>query len=174
MGTSFQILGIDPGSRCTGYAFARFEGAELAELDAGTWRVTASEDRSESLAALVAQFGEWIEGNSPEIAVVESLFMHKNARSMLVLAEARGALLASLGLKGIPVREYPPATIKKTICGFGAADKEQVRRALLRTVPGVRKFRVESLPTDATDALAMAVCHRIHAQHEKMLRRVIR
>ncbi len=174
MAASVQILGIDPGSRCTGYALTSFEGREVVDLVVGTWRVAASKDRAVSLGALAEEFDRWIAQHTPAVAVVEALFHHKNARSLIVLSEARGALLSVLGRRGVPVREYPPATIKKTICGFGAADKEQVRRALIRTVPGLRRFHLEEISTDASDALAMAVCHRIQARHEQLADRSLR
>ncbi len=165
MAETARILGIDPGSRVTGFALASFEGQKVTELEWGVWRPGSGGGRAESLAELSLQVETWLEVRECDAAAVESLFHHKNARSLLVLSEARGVLLASLGRRGIPVREYPPATIKKTICGSGAASKEQVQRALFRTVPGLARYAGERVPADASDALAMAVCHHVHARH---------
>jgi len=170
--SSEWILGIDPGSARTGYALARFSGQRLVEAEMGTWSVRRSSDRSVSLAHLAEQARSWLVGRSPAVAVVESLFHHKNARSALVLSEARGVLLAVLGEAGITVVEYSPAAVKKTICGFGGADKQQLRRALVKTVPGVAPEQIENLPEDASDALALVICHRVHAAHRALLGRV--
>ena len=166
------ILGIDPGSARTGYALARFSGQRLIEAEMGTWRVRRSSDRSVSLAELARQARNWLAEHRPAVAVVESLFHHKNARSALVLSEARGVLLALLGEAGIAVVEYSPAAVKKTICGFGGADKQQLRRALVKTVPGVGPEQIEALSEDASDALALVICHRVHAAHRALLGRV--
>lgn len=155
-----RILGLDPGSQKTGYALAEFAGGEVLHLELGIFKMDrTSAGRAQSLGRLATEVELWLKEKSPEVAAVESLFQHRNVRSALVLAEARGVLLAALGRGGIPVFEYSPATVKKTVCGFGGAEKEQVRRALLQTVPGLRDAGLEMFPLDATDALALAVCH---------------
>jgi crossover junction endodeoxyribonuclease RuvC len=159
-----QVLGIDPGSRRTGYAFASFRGDEVVALECGTWIVRDGLSRAAGLACLAHAAEAWLASRRPAAAAVESLFQHRNVRSALVLAEARGVLLAVLGGLEIPVFEYPPATVKRTICGSGAADKEQVRRALLMTVRGLRQFPIEANGLDASDAVALAVTHRAVAR----------
>ncbi len=163
------ILGIDPGSRFCGYAFVRFRGDEVVTLDFGRWSVPQTLERADGLSWLFERCSEWLATTAPEAAAVETPFHHRNARSALVLAEARGVLLAALGRGRVPVFEYPPATVKKTICGAGGADKEQVRRALAMTVRGLGRFAVGSAPLDATDALALAVTH--HALARVVVRR---
>lgn len=165
---ALRILGVDPGSQRTGFALAVFRGEDVVELDIGTWQVGGKLSREASLARLGDLAAERIATQKPDVAVVESLFHHKNARSLLVLAEARGVLLSVLGRLGVPVIEYPPATVKKTICGIGNADKDQVRRALLMTVPGVRRFNVEAEGLDATDALALAVTHHVRERFSSL------
>jgi len=162
------ILGIDPGSRQTGYALATFHGRRVLRVELGVWSMVKSGDRSVSLADLARQAESFLACHSPGVAVVESLFHHKNVRSALVLSEARGVLLAVFGKLGIPVAEYSPAVVKKTVSGNGRADKTEVRRALTRTVPGIPAKSLEGLPEDATDALAMAVCHRVHETFEAL------
>lgn len=164
MKASTAIAGIDPGSRRTGFALVRFEGRTIVHAEAGVWSVGASQDKAASLAGLARQAEEWLRTNAPEVAAVETPFHHRNARSALVLAEARGALLSVLGRLEIDVAAYAPATVKKTICGSGGADKQQVRRALNRTVSGLRMLDLESLHDDATDALAIALCHHVQGK----------
>ena len=113
-------------------------------------------------------------GPSRDEAAVESPFLQRNVRSALALAEARGALLALLGRNSIDVRELSPATVKKTICGFGGADKEQVRRALSRTVPGIDDATLAGLPLDATDAIGIAVCASVLARADVLVPRIRR
>ena len=110
------------------------------------------------LAALERRFEAVLARSRPDVAVVESPFHGVNARSALQLAHSRGVLLAVLGRLGIPVEEYTPATIKKTVTGSGRADKEQVRRM----VQAVLAVRLEESSTDLSDALAAAYCHLAH------------
>ncbi|MBP7146171.1 MAG: crossover junction endodeoxyribonuclease RuvC [Acidobacteria bacterium] len=163
-----RVLGLDPGSRCCGFAWAEFQSGQVAELELGSWILAAETRRERALALLAEQSETWIRARVTDVAVVESLFQHRNARSALVLAEARGVLLSVLGRIGVPLVEYPPATIKKTICGFGGAGKEQVRDALMRTVPGLARFDIARSGLDATDALAAAVCHHARCRYEAL------
>ena len=159
-----SIAGIDPGSRRTGYALVRFEGQRIVHAEIGCWSVGSTRSGPSSLAELSRLAEAWLTEARPDAAAVETPFHHRNARSALVLAEARGALLAVLGRLGIPVSAYSPATIKKTICGYGNADKEQVRRALMRTVSGIRSIDLDGVPDDATDALAITLCHHVQGR----------
>lgn len=156
------ILGLDPGSRCAGYALATIEGRRVVEVQLGSWRVSPATERASALAQLRQDSLEWISAHKPDVAVVESLFHHRNVRSALVLAQVRGVLLSVIGELSVPLFEYAPATIKQTICGNGSAGKQQVRICLERTVPGLGSGRLDKAPVDATDALAAAICHHTH------------
>ncbi|MCE5247307.1 MAG: crossover junction endodeoxyribonuclease RuvC [Candidatus Polarisedimenticolia bacterium] len=160
----FRVLGVDPGSQRTGFALAVFRGDEVVGLELGVWRVPEGLGRADGLGFLARAMDDFLEGREVDVAAVETPFTKINVRSALVLAEARGALLATLGRRGVPVAEYPPATVKKTICGAGAAEKEQVRRVMLLTVRGLRRFDLSSAGLDATDALALAVTHQAHGR----------
>ncbi len=162
-----RILGIDPGSRVAGWALVEVAEGRIRALELGAWRVAAGRSRARALADLAARAEAFLAGRDPEVAAVESLFQHRNVRSALVLAEARGVLLSVLGRRGIEVREYTPAEIKQTICGSGKATKEQVRRVLPRTFPGLARFPLDGVPDDATDALAAALCHAVRAAFER-------
>jgi len=161
-----RILGIDPGSRVAGWALVEVDRGRVTALELGAWKVPGGRDRARSLGELASRAEAFLAGRDPEVAAVESLFHHRNARSVLVLAEARGVLLSVLGRLGIPVREYAPAEIKQTICGNGNATKDQVRRVLPRTFPGLARFPLDGVPDDATDALAAALTHAVRARFE--------
>ncbi len=165
------VAGIDPGSRRTGFALATFDaGGRIVSVTLGAWAPPQRASRPEALASLRRDALAWLLETSPCAVAVESVFQHRNARSALVLAEARGALLSAVGEAGVPLSEYPPATIKKTVCGVGGARKEEVRLALGRSVPGLTREMLSGAPDDATDALAAAVCHRYHARFERAIR----
>lgn len=155
------ILGLDPGSLHTGYGLVEKAGSELRAVDWGRISIPRRQELSRRLANLVASVGELLDRCSPDLAVLETPFHGLNARSLIVLAQARGALLASVGGRGLEVREYTPAEVKSAVTGNGRAGKEQVARMvqLLLALEG------ETLAEDTSDALAVAVCcaqrHRV-------------
>jgi crossover junction endodeoxyribonuclease RuvC len=151
------ILGIDPGSLHTGYGLiekAAAGGSSFKVVTAG--RLSGPRDMAlpARLARLAAGLQELIAQHRPDVAVLESPFHGMNARSLIVLAQARGALLATLAGHDIEIREYTPAEVKSAVTGNGRADKEQVAR-MVRLLVGVADH---SWSTDATDALAVALC----------------
>ncbi len=151
-----RILGIDPGSRATGYGVIEDSGG-LRMLAAGTLRFPRGAALSDRLGRIFAGLQAVIAEHGPEQAVLEQVFMHRNADSALKLGHARGAALTACVQAGLPIAEYTPAGIKQAVVGGGRADKAQVGymvRALLqlRTQPA----------EDAADALAAALCHAHH------------
>ena len=158
------VLGIDPGSRCAGYALATFSGIVVVSVELGVWRVNSGLGEAAGLAQLADLASTWLDERDPSAAAIEGLFHHRNSRSALVLAQARGVLLSVPGARGVEVTEYAPALVKKTVCGSGRADKEQVRRAMLRTIGGLDRLQIERAPVDASDALAIAFCHHCHSR----------
>jgi crossover junction endodeoxyribonuclease RuvC len=149
-----RILGIDPGSLHTGYALIEKSGSAVTALDAGRLSCPNGMAVPQRLAWLVERLTEKLAGWQPELAVLETPFHGMNSRSLIVLAEARGALLAVLAGRGVEIREYTPAEVKSAVTGNGRADKEQVARMvrILISLDGRR------LAADATDALAVALC----------------
>jgi len=158
-----RVLGIDPGSRVTGWALVESTGAALRVLAVGVAapRAGALATRLGDIAgAIDALIGEW----TPESVAVERAFVGRNVASALRLGEIRGAVLAVAGRRGLEVVDYPPATVKLAVAGSGAAEKEAVARGV-STLTGVRH------PAgDATDALAVAICHLRHASFARRLR----
>ncbi len=148
------ILGIDPGSRYTGFGLVRTQGSNLEAVQFGRLRASAHAPLSTRLGGLAADLEELLDGIDPGAVAIESTFLGMNPRSLMILSQARGALLGVVGRRGIDVFEYSPAEIKKTVAGNGRADKMQVGRMVCMLL----SLRQEALPEDATDALAVAIC----------------
>ncbi len=148
------ILGLDPGSIHTGYGLVEKHGSAMRTVDVGRLSCPRDLPVPQRLALLVQGMGELLARYPPDLAVLESPFAGMNARSLIVLAEARGALLAAIAGRGIEIREYSPAEVKSAVTGNGRADKEQVAR-MVRLLLGVDG---KGWASDATDALALAIC----------------
>jgi crossover junction endodeoxyribonuclease RuvC len=149
-----RILGLDPGSFHTGYGVLEHRGRRLAALAVGRISSARGQALPERLARLSREARELLLRWQPDLVVVETPFRGINSRSLIVLAEARGALLAAAALHGSAIREFSPAEVKSAVTGNGRAGKDQVARMvrLLLALDG------EPLPADATDALAVAIC----------------
>ncbi len=152
-----RVLGLDPGSLHTGFGLVEKHGSALTLIEAG--RISLPKDLAVPvrLARLLGEMGGLVERCRPDLAVLETPFHGMNSRSLIVLAEARGVLLAGLAGRGIEIREYSPAEVKSAVTGNGRADKEQVAR-MVRLLLRVEKTKGEGWPPDATDALALAIC----------------
>jgi len=144
------IIGIDPGSRLTGYGIIQKEGQKLIFVDAGTIRTEAA-DMPERLKRIFAGIDRIVKFHGPTEAAVEQVFMAQNPDSALKLGQARGAALVNLDLQ---VAEYTARQIKQSVVGYGAADKEQVQIMVMRLLNLSIKPQ-----QDAADALAAAICH---------------
>jgi crossover junction endodeoxyribonuclease RuvC len=157
---SVRILGIDPGSQRTGYGVIECGGAQSRPLVHGCIAVRGA-SMSERLRQIFEGVRELIERFRPDEVAIERVFVNRNADSALKLGHARGAALCALPL-AMPVFEYTPRAVKLAIVGFGGAEKTQVAHMIrtLLTLDG-------KLSADASDALAVAVCHahsrRMHA-----------
>lgn len=151
------ILGIDPGSRITGYGIVRVDRHHLTHLEDGCVRLGEA-DLASRLVILYDALSELVEHHRPVAVAVEQVFMNRNADSALKLGHARGVALLAAARAGVAVSEYAATLVKQTVVGRGHADKTQVQhmvRALLR---------LERTPaTDAADALAVAICHAHHS-----------
>jgi len=149
-----RILGLDPGSRVCGYGVVEDLGSELRYVECGLLTAPEEDPAIERLGEIARGLREVIDELAPVEVAVEDVFVHHNARSALALAQARGMALAIVGLAGLRVCSYPPALVKRTVAGSGAAPKEQIAR-MVQALIGLR-----SLPrADATDALAVAITH---------------
>ena len=157
-----RILGIDPGSRLTGFGVLDFQGDTPSYVSSGTVKSVdgAFADR---LRQIFEAVGDIMDEFKPDIVAIESVFMHKNASSALKLGHARSAALCATFEHDVEVFEYAPREIKQAVVGTGSATKEQVQHMI------VSILKLEGTPApDAADALAAALCHgnqhRVHAQ----------
>ena len=148
------ILGIDTSLRSTGYGVLSVEGSRLRAIDFGNIRNAQKLPLTACLRAIHAKVVELIAEHSPDVMAIESVIYGKNAGTMLVLGEARGAVLTAAADAGLPVYEYEPRRMKRAVCGNGLAEKEQIQRMIkvLLNLP-------EEPQNDAADALGLAVCH---------------
>ncbi len=152
------ILGIDPGSRVTGYGVIRQTGRNLAYLGSGCIR-TSVPDIPGRLKQIYAGISEVILQFQPDQVAIEDVFMGKNASSALKLGQARGSAIVAAVNADLPVSEYAARLIKQAVVGTGGADKEQVQHMVCSMLRLVGKPQA-----DAADALAVAICHA-HTNH---------
>ena len=149
------ILGIDPGTNILGYGIISVDSKGPHYVDMGVFDLRKIKDPFEKLANIFAGVTELIEEHHPAEVAVESPFYGKNAQVILKLGRAQGAALTAAVMKGLPVAEYAPRKAKIAICGNGAASKEQVAMMIQKTL----KVDMDPKYLDATDALAIALCH---------------
>jgi len=154
-----RILGIDPGSRATGYGLIEQQGNRLIHLDNGAIITRSEEALALRLQTIYQELNRLIETYQPDAVAVEQVFMARNPASALKLGQARGvALLAGINA-GLPVAEYSALQIKSAVVGYGRAGKNQVQQ-MTRTLLNLAEIAQE----DAADALAVAICHA-HSRH---------
>ena len=151
-----RILGLDPGSRVTGFGVVDAGQAGLRYVASGCIRVGQGA-MAQRLLEIHRHVTELVDTYAPGEIAIERVFMHKNPDSALKLGQARGAALCGACHAGAPVYEYAPRAVKQTVTGTGAAAKGQVQHMIkaLLTLQG-------RLSADAADALAIAVCHAQH------------
>lgn len=155
-----RILGIDPGSRQTGFGVIDFADGRAVYVASGTVRSTDG-DFADRLRQIFESVKEIVTEYRPDVVAVESVFMHRNAGSALKLGHARAAALCATFGHDIEVREYAPRAVKQAIVGTGAATKEQVQHMV------VELLALDAVPAaDAADALAAALCEG----HQRRLR----
>jgi crossover junction endodeoxyribonuclease RuvC len=148
-----RILGIDPGSRVTGYGLIEIAGSRSRCLDEGVIKLP-EKPLEQRLLVLLTRLRALIAEHRPDEVAMEQVFVRRNVASALVLGQARGAALCAVAEAGLPLHEYAPASIKMAIAGSGRAEKRQIQRMVkvLLNLPAVPA-------EDAADALACALCH---------------
>lgn len=153
-----RILGIDPGSRITGYGVIVAQGNEIGFVACGTIRTVGEPDFSRRLLTIFQDLCEVISVHTPEVAAVEDIFIDRNPRSALKLGHARGAAVVAALHNNLAVYDYTARKVKQSVAGYGQAEKSQVQH-MVRSLLGL-----DSIPSqDAADALAVAICHAHHA-----------
>lgn len=162
-----RIIGIDPGSRFTGFGIIESDGIKSRYIHSGFIKVVGDE-LPEKLGYIFAELAAVIKEWQPEVMAIEKVFVGKNVDSALKLGQARGAAICAGVNAGLPVGEYTPTTIKKAVVGRGRAGKEQIQE-IMRIILKLS----EKLQVDEADALAVALCHahnntRLGQLHKKI------
>ena len=156
-------MGVDPGSRFTGWGVIESDGVESRRVDSGCIVLPPNMPIAERLVQIFTELGDIARGHDIEEAAVEMVFMHKNAQSALKLGQARGAALCALVMAGVrEPAEYSPRSVKQAVCGYGDAGKDQVSAMVARLLD----YDGE-LSEDEADGLALGICH---AHHRRMAR----
>jgi crossover junction endodeoxyribonuclease RuvC len=155
---AMRVLGIDPGLRNLGWGVIDVSGTRIAHVANGIIH-TETGDLSQRLLALHAGLGAVFAAHAPDHAAVEHTFVNKDGVATLKLGQARGVALLVPAQAGVPVGEYAPNAVKKTVVGVGHAAKAQIDHMVRFYLPGV-----QLAGPDAADALAVAICHAHHLQ----------
>lgn len=154
------ILGIDPGSRKTGFGIINVIGSKSEYVTSGVIRMKDSDELPARLKVIFDSLTQIIEQYCPQEMAIEQVFMAKNAASALKLGQARGAAIVAATAQNVPVSEYEARKVKQSVVGNGAADKLQVQH-MVKTL-----LRLPASPQeDAADALAVALCHANTRDH---------
>lgn len=162
------ILGIDPGSTITGYGIIKTNQKKTTLVDYGVIKVTPRKPLPYRLQEIFSGINSIVKKRKPHQIAVEKAFYSKNAKSALVMGEVRGIALLSGAEANIPVAEYSPREIKSSIVGTGAASKTQVQYM----VKNILNLKEMPEPEDASDALAIALCHLGKLKTENRLKKL--
>jgi crossover junction endodeoxyribonuclease RuvC len=151
-----RILGIDPGSLCTGFGVIDSERGKLVLVEQGSINTRRGAELPERLAVIHEGLRAVIVRTQPAAVAIETPFAGQNVKSLIQLAHARGvALLAARGAS-LEIFEYAPRAVKSAVVGYGGAEKEQVAKMVRMLLPGCAALKMSA---DASDALAIAICH---------------
>lgn len=149
------VLGVDPGTRCTGYGVVAEEAGGRTLVECGAIRPTAKRPAEQRLAEIFEGVLAVVDRTRPDVLCVEGVFYGQNVRTMLTLGQARGVVLLAAAVRGIGVAEYPPAEVKSAVVGTGKAAKSQVAFMVQKHLA----LAEPPSPSDAADGIALALCH---------------
>lgn len=152
------ILGIDPGTRILGFGVVRICGSRVEYVDMGVVNLKNEKDHFVTLRKILSEVTALIVKYMPDEMAIEAPFYGKNPQVLLKLGRAQGAAISAALMKDIPIFEYPPRSVKLSVTGKGAASKEQVGN-MVQNLLGID---IPQKYPDATDALAIALCHYYH------------
>ena len=152
-----KVLGIDPGTAACGYGIVHESDGRLRATCHGWWRTSPKERPEARLLTIFTGVQELIAQHAPDAVALEESYVGADARIALSVGQARGAVLVAGANAGLDCVEYPPATVKQSVCGYGRADKEQVGR-MVKAILGLQALPT---PNHAADALAVAICHAL-------------
>lgn len=158
-----RILGIDPGSRITGYGIIETDGRNSCRVTSGCIK-TPDGELPQRLAVIFDAISNIVTEFQPQSTAIENVFMAKNAASALKLGQARGAAICAMATRGLDVAEYSPRGIKQAVVGNGGADKDQVQH-MVKLLLNYKQL----MKADESDALAVALCHAHTMQFARRL-----
>lgn len=158
------ILGIDPGTATTGYGLIEVKKGKELLVEYGVITTSPDMEMSMRLFKIHTGLNDIIDKFKPAAAAVEEIFYHRNAKTVITVAQARGVALCTLAASGIKTAEYTPLQVKQAVAGYGSADKKQVQTM----VKYILQLDHVPKPDDAADALAVAICHA-HNLRDKYL-----
>jgi crossover junction endodeoxyribonuclease RuvC len=167
--STVRIIGIDPGLRRTGWGMIVCEGTRISHIADGVLTSDQTRSLAERLVQLREQLAKVIAEWHPDEAAVEETFVNSDARATLKLGQARGIALLVPAEAGLPVAEYAPNQVKKTVVGTGHAEKDQIHHMVKLLLP-----RAQPQSPDAADALAIAICHAHHRGAQSLAKRLVR
>jgi crossover junction endodeoxyribonuclease RuvC len=150
-----RVVGVDPGLAACGYAVVDADGRKTEALAYGCWQTQAGVRVELRLRELYLALSDLLAQYKPDAVALEESFVGRDARVALTVGQVRGTLLVAAARADVPCSEYPPATVKQAVCGYGRADKQQVQR-MAKALLGMD---ATPTPTHAADALAVAICH---------------
>ena len=157
-----RVMGIDPGSLCTGYGIVEETGGRLTSVHFGSIASKSKSPFADRLKSIYDGLAGVIEEYQPDTVAVEDVFFAANAKSTIKLGQTRGVALLAAAKAEIALAEYTPLEVKQSVVGYGRADKNQVRDM----VTVILKLKTKPEPFDASDALAVAICH-LHSYQAK-------
>ena len=161
-----KILGIDPGYAIMGYGVVEKTGNRFRVCRYGSVTTDAGTPMTERLEHLYTSLREIIDEERPDVAAIEQLFFNTNAKTAILVGQARGVAVLACVKGGLQVEEYTPLQIKQALVGYGRADKKQVQM-MVKTILNLREV---PKPDDTADALAAAICHGHSAYTRKRLK----
>ena len=155
MKNNVTVLGIDPGTATTGWAILLQKGGIIQPVAFGHIETSKHCTDAQRLEETANDIQSLIDTHKPDEAAVESLFFFKNQKTIITVAQSRGACLLTLEKNNLPVAEYTPLQVKQALTGYGKADKQQMQLMVTKTL----KLKETPQPDDTADAIAVALCH---------------
>lgn len=160
-----RILGIDPGYAILGYGVIEMKGNHFSVIDYGAITTDSKMDMPDRLKCLYSSLMAIIAEHNPETASIEELFFNNNAKTALLVGQARGVAMLACVNSGLEIGEYTPLQIKQALVGYGRAEKKQIQ-IMVKTILNLEKI---PKPDDTADALAAAICHGHCANYKKRI-----
>jgi crossover junction endodeoxyribonuclease RuvC len=159
------VLGLDPGTATTGYGLVEYVRGREKMISYGTIKTSAGMAMELRLLKIFRELNDILDKYHPDAVAIEELFHHKNAKTVITVAQSRGVLLMAVAQRGLELAEYTPLQVKQAVCGYGNAEKKQVQMM----VQNILKMKETPKPDDAADALAIAICH-LHSRRLSKLK----